>query len=562
MTTARCRALGAYEDSTHGQRLAERQMQAIDAARERAVGHGPWRSAAAGTSITLTDHAIHDGSDTDRDRFAILAVHHEARNNLRADVKAGLDSLPGMLRSDGQPVDATLPNEAEAAPYEVTLTAQRLSVPVRMAPQEDGVPDPRLATRPTIHGVQTALVVGLQGPLHTDRDHRIKIQFHWQRGGNGSHRLSHPAGDNAPASDASGTWVRVAEQIAGANWGSVFTPRLGQEVLVGFIGGDIDRPVVMGAVYNGIGQPDAQSNQVAGGAAGASGNAPAWFPGSQAEGALQAHQHPAVLAGYKSQELAASQSGAGGYNQLVLDDSAGEGRIELASSSAATRLQLGHLRHQIDNRRQQQRGHGLDIATQAWGAVRAAQGMLISAHAKPSSTAGGAQMDVREPRSQLQQGAELVKTLKDSAQQHNAKLEGEAELNVEKALQASDDSLKATDQRGDGSGSIGGGAGTIPTLGRPDLVIAAPAGIATTTPAHTVASAGSTASFVAGQDLQQMAQENSSTAVKDGLVFFTYGKAQNPSKPNTETGIQWHAATGNVNTQSQQAATKITADKQ
>lgn len=550
----------AYEDSTQGQRLAQRQMQAIDAKRERATGHGTCRRAAPGTHFTLTDHPVHDGWDGERDCFAILAVHHEARSNLQADPKAGLDPLAQVIRADGQ-VDTTLANQRDEAPYECTITAQRLAVPIRIAAEDDGTPDPRLNTRPTIEGVQTALVVGLQGPIHTDRDHRIKIQFHWQRGGNASHRLDHPGGDNAPASDASGTWVRVAEQIAGANWGSVFTPRLGQEVLVGFIGGDIDRPVVIGAVYNGQGQADAQSNQVAGGAAGATGNAPAWFPGAKAEGSLQAHQHPAVLSGYKSQELSSSQSGTGGHNQMVMDDSAGEGRIELATSSANTRLQLGHLRHQIDNRRQQQRGHGLDLATQAWGAVRAAQGLLISAHGKPASTAHAQQLDTREPRTQLQQSAELVKTLKDSAQVHNAKLEGEAELSVEKALKASDESLGASEQQGGGDGEIGGGAGTIPTLARPDIVLAAPAGIAAMTPAHTLASAGGTASFVAGQDLQHMAQENSSTAVKDGLVFFTYGQAQNPDKPNTETGIQFHAATGNVNTQSQSGATKITADK-
>jgi type VI secretion system secreted protein VgrG len=118
--------------------------------------------------------------------------------------------------------------------------------------------------RPSLHGVQTAVVVGTASQpggahIHTDRDHRIKVQFHWQRGGNASHRLSHSTGDdNAPASDASGTWVRVAQSVAGANWGAVFTPRLGQEVLVQFVAGDIDRPVVVGVVYNGQGSADAQ----------------------------------------------------------------------------------------------------------------------------------------------------------------------------------------------------------------------------------------------------------------------------------------------------------------
>lgn len=573
----------AYEDATQGQRLAQRQMQALDARRDRATARGPWRDAAPATHFVLTDHALHDGLDDTRDRFAILAVHHHARSNLRADVRAQLTQVLGAIdpvhgaaasRAAGT-LPSSLPNDAEQPPYEATLTVQPLAVPVRMAADDStprpaggvALPDPRLSQRPTVHGVQTALVVGLGAPVHTDRDHRIKVQFHWQRGAQSSHRLAHPTGDdNAPASDASGTWVRVAESVAGANWGSVFTPRLGQEVLVGFLGGDIDRPVVLGAVYNGIGQPDAQSNQVAGGAAGAAGSAPPWFPGTQAEGPLQAHQHGAVLSGYKSQELAASTSGTGGHNHLVLDDSPGEGRIELFSSSARTRLQLGHLRHQLDNRRLQHRGHGLDLATQAWGAVRAAQGLLVSAHARAPSTGSAQQMDTREPRQQLQTSCELVATLKDSAHAHNAKLDGEAELPVQRALKATDQSLAASDERGgaasgSGENTIGGGAGRISALGRPDLVVAAPAGIAATTPAHTVFSAGHTASLVAGQDLQFIAQAHSASAVKSGIVLYTYGKAQNSSKPNTEVGIQLHAASGNVNTQSQSAATRLTADK-
>src|SRR5690606_9542725 len=161
-------------------------------------------------------------------------------------------------------------------------------VPVRsIALGADGQPDPRLHSRPTIHGVQTAVVVGLGEPLHTDRDHRIKLQFHWQRGARASHQLAAPAGSNAPASDAAGTWLRVAESVAGANWGSHFVPRLGQEVLVGFVEGDIDRPVVIGSLYDGRGQPDAQGNRTAGGAATATGNANAWFPSHQAQGELQ-----------------------------------------------------------------------------------------------------------------------------------------------------------------------------------------------------------------------------------------------------------------------------------
>jgi type VI secretion system secreted protein VgrG len=431
--------------------------------------------------------------------------------------------------------------------------------------------------------------VGVSGqPVHTDRDQRIKVQFHWQRGGNASHRLSHPADDNAPASDASGvtggSWVRVAQTVAGANWGAVFTPRLGQEVLVQFVAGDVDRPVVVGVVYNGQGSANAQGNQVSGGAASATGNAPAWFPGDKKQGKLQGHQHNAVLSGYKSQELSGSQSGTAGYNQLVFDDSAGAGRIELGSTSSATRLQLGRLLHQSDNQRLQPRGHGLDLSSAAWGALRAGSGLLLSAHSKTGSQSGTRSLDSREAQTQIEQSQQLLHTLAESAQQHNAKVttpkpepdvvgakkpDKAKQLAVEQAMYASVDSLAATDQRSaaaqtgsDSTGSTtGGGAGHITAWSRPDLVLAAPGGIATFTPASNVLSAGNTLSLVAGQDLQHIAQSNSAVAIKSGLVFYTYGKATNTSKPNTETGIALHAGTGNVNTQSQSAATRLTADK-
>ena len=119
----------------------------------------------------------------------------------------------------------------------------------------------------------------------------------------------------------------------------------------------------------------------------------------------------------------------GGHNQLVFDDSPGANRIELGTTQAATRLQLGHLLNQNDNQRLGSRGHGLELATRAWGAVRAGSGLLISAHGKPASTAGGGnQMDSREPLARIQSGQELLHTLAQSAQDHKAQLNGEAQV--------------------------------------------------------------------------------------------------------------------------------------
>jgi type VI secretion system secreted protein VgrG len=560
----------AYEDSEQGEQLALRQMQAIDALRARAQGVGTVRTMSPASLFTLADHPVHDGSDDDRDRFVALSVKHTARNNLRADARAQVESLLGAIRRVHEG-DRTTPNDSDEPLYQCEIVAQRASVPVRATViDEHGRPDPRLHTRPTVHGVQTAIVVGLGEPVHTDRDHRIKVQFHWQRGGNASHRLQHPTGDNAPASDASGTWVRVGESVAGDNWGSHFIPRLGQEVVVAFVAGDIDRPVVVGAVYNGEGQRNAQSNQVNGGAATSTGNANAWFPGDENRGELQAHRHAAVLAGFKSQELSASQSGGGGYNQLVFDDTPQANRVELYSSSASTRLQLGHLLQQTDNQRLQPRGHGLDLATNAWGALRAGSGMLLSAHVRPGSQTGSHQVDAREPQAAIQQAQEQAKTLADSAQAHQAKLAGEAapdKLDTHLGMGSLVESLNNTDSNGDAGtagtdeAAIGGGVGTVSAWSRPEMVTAAPGGIGTYTPASTLVSAGRTMAVVAGQDLHAIAQANHATSVAKGVVFYTYGKATDPNKPNQETGIKLHAASGSVSTQSQSGATKLTASK-
>jgi uncharacterized protein involved in type VI secretion and phage assembly len=78
----------AFEDNAQGARLALRQMQALDAQREQVQAQGNLRTAAPGTTFSLLDHAEHDGTDGDRDRFVILSAQHRARSNLSADHQA------------------------------------------------------------------------------------------------------------------------------------------------------------------------------------------------------------------------------------------------------------------------------------------------------------------------------------------------------------------------------------------------------------------------------------------------------------------------------------------
>jgi type VI secretion system secreted protein VgrG len=603
----------AYEDPAQGQRLVNRQAEALAAERCRSLARGPWRRAQAGTSFTLRDHFEYDGSDAVRDTFVVLAVQHRARNNFSADEKARFLGLAGAIRRDQG--GGAKPARDDAAPlHEAALLVQPLAVPVRFGaadptPQRllaDGrfgtfnriegeaveshpgpfdahavasrrQPPVGLNLNPTVHGTQSAIVVGdRQSDLHTDRDGRVRVQLHWQRGGQASHPVPSPCGDNAPASQGSGTWMRAGHSLAGSNFGAVFTPRVGQEVVVAFMGGDIDRPVVLGAAYNGRGTPDAQGNQVAGGAANASGNAAAWFAGQAASGHHEGHQHPAVLLGHKSQELGSSNSGLGGYNQLVFDDSVAGGRIELSTTRQSTRLQLGALLLQQDNRRLAPRGHGLDVATEAHVALRAGSGLLLSAHGHPSSNGSGQQLEARESIGSLKAGQGLVHTLAESAHAHDAKLPTEPampvalsedtarQLPTEQGLHALATSLQGTASSGTACAggdptAIDGGFGTVKVFFRPDMVLAAPAGIGLFTPASFVSSAGTHVTWAAGQDLSALAQGHHATAARLGVVFYTYGVVVDARKPNQEVGIKLHAASGNLLTSSNTGATRLTA---
>ncbi|MFI5447664.1 type VI secretion system Vgr family protein [Polaromonas sp. UC242_47] len=97
---------------------------------------------------------------------------------------------------------------------------------------------PRVSPLPRVSGSQTALVVGPSGEeIWTDKHGRIKVQFHWDRVG--------------VKDENSSCWVRVSQSWAGLAWGSLFLPRIGQEVVISYVDGDPDRPMVTGCVYNG-----------------------------------------------------------------------------------------------------------------------------------------------------------------------------------------------------------------------------------------------------------------------------------------------------------------------
>jgi type VI secretion system secreted protein VgrG len=122
----------------------------------------------------------------------------------------------------------TVTHSASQSSYSNSFEAFDATLPFR---------PPRVALLPRVSGSQTALVVGSKGEeIWTDQYGRIKIQFPWDRVG--------------VKDENSSCWVRVSQSWAGASWGSLYLPRVGQEVIVSFVDGDPDRPIVTGCVYN------------------------------------------------------------------------------------------------------------------------------------------------------------------------------------------------------------------------------------------------------------------------------------------------------------------------
>ena len=119
-------------------------------------------------------------------------------------------------------------HSASQSHYSNTFEAFPADVPFR---------SPRVTRKPAIYGAQTGMVVGKSGEeIFTDKYGRVKVKFHWDNEGEKDEKAS--------------CWIRVSHNWAGKGWGSIFIPRIGQEVVVTFLDGDPDRPLITGAVYN------------------------------------------------------------------------------------------------------------------------------------------------------------------------------------------------------------------------------------------------------------------------------------------------------------------------
>ena len=218
--------------------------------------------------------------------------------------------------------------------------------------------------------------------MHCDELGRIKLRFPGTR--DQDHRDG--AGAGASNSDRDSAWVRVASQWASNAWGSISLPRVGDEVLVDFLGGDPDKPIVVGRVYGGTAAPPAFSHA-------------GELPGNR------------FLAGIKSKEVRGMR-----YNQLRLDDTPGQISAQLASEHGHSQLNLGCLTHPRSGGKGQPRGEGVELRSDQSVVLRAARLMLLTTQAMLG--AAGKQLE-REPLISLLEGSEgLLKELGAFAEQH------------------------------------------------------------------------------------------------------------------------------------------------
>lgn len=194
---------GQYTHGTYdeGEALLRLRIEALELKGKSFEGASNCRAMKPGYTFELLQHYDHDQGNAEDRQFLLMSVESEGHNNYL----------------NGHP-----------ASYYNTFSCVRKKIVFR----------PQLSTpRPTISGPQTAIIVGPPGEeIFTDELGRVKIQFHWDR--------------NGQYNDHSSCWVRVAQSGASGGFGSIQIPRVGDEVIVVFLDGNPDRPLIMGSLYN------------------------------------------------------------------------------------------------------------------------------------------------------------------------------------------------------------------------------------------------------------------------------------------------------------------------
>lgn len=584
---------------------------------KRYVGRSTLRSLGVGRRFELMDSPLDAelslrGGDPLHRTLLVNAAAHVGINNLPKGLSEHLAAVDGPQGVLPAWVGPGLRRQAARSGYANTFAAHRAAVPWHpawwamgalagsmdedaqgadeLAPLLTAVHLPALtALHPKARhtGLRTASVVDAQGnaeprdaAVHMDALGRIRVRLDEQ----GALPAS---GDNASAS----VWVRVAQAWAGPGIGTQFVPRLGQQVLLDFVNGDLEQPVVVGAVYDGRGEgalpatpggdagetdrsvfglssdhgPSAQGNL-------AGGHAPAWH-GASPEGLDQAGQrNAAALSGLKSQEWA----GGTGYSQLVLDDSDSQLRVQLATTAHGSQLNLGHLIHQADNHRGGFRGTGFELRTDAYASLRAGQGLLLSTAPSRAQEPAGDNAAGLALAKQLQQlatafsqaaGTHRVPTL--AAAQGSHKAGASAQSDNEAPAQALLTAMKGLVDGSALDGALSDAAtrntsgstshNKLPHTVSPVIAIQAQGGLLEVAGQDHVQAAGHTVLEATGQSLEQAV--GGDWRLHTGQAIGVLGGVVKPGSGSAGTGLTAIAAQRDLQVQAQSDSLTLAAQK-
>ncbi|KIQ36008.1 type VI secretion system Vgr family protein [Pseudomonas viridiflava] len=195
--------MGQYTHGTpaDGEALVRNRIEALELKGKTFVGLSNCRALRPGFTFELTQHYEHDAGSVEDRQFLPMTIEHRGSNNYTTGSQAGYANKFYSVRKK-----------------------------IKFRPQMDSL-------KPAISGPQTAIIVGPPGEeIYTDEMGRVKVQFHWDRYGQ--------------FDDKSSCWVRVAQTGASGGFGSMQIPRVGDEVVVVFLDGNPDRPLIMGSLYN------------------------------------------------------------------------------------------------------------------------------------------------------------------------------------------------------------------------------------------------------------------------------------------------------------------------
>lgn len=439
-------------NGAHHAQLGRRRILAHEFAAKGWVGESVVRRFAAGRSFMLAGHASIDLLAPAQREFTLTRLEVSVANAIRLDPVLARRLAQGWREA---------PDEGGALPlYRNRFECVRSDVPI--------VPfhDPSRVPRP---GLLSAIVVGESGrEVDVDEQGRIAVRFLFARD------EEHPrAGASGTPSDSAR--VRVLQPWADAGFGTAFWPRVGAEILVGFIQGHPDKPIALGGLYDGLHEPVRFSEK-------------AGLPANDA------------LSGLRSREFRGE-----GYNQLRFDDSGGQVGSQLFSSHGATQLNQGWLGTAREHGDSSPRGEGFELATQAAGALRAARGLLVSTFARldPASR----QLAREETLSLMEECVALFKELGQYAADNAATAaDPTPQAGVHAALRDWDNGTNT---------APGGGGGATPLV-----AITAPAGVHLSSPASIINHAGGNLDSVALKHCQISAAERLIANAGTGISLF------------------------------------------